>query len=258
MNPNIPACKYEKNQLVNVICQLRFPRILAIGTREPAEFQDAVRSEFPLFNVKLESVPPKLVTQDGGVAQLKQEPVKNYGFRTADGSAIINLTDSFVSLSVKSYTTWEAFAASLDKMAAAFCSIYKPAYFERVGLRYINAFSRQELEIPNAKWSDLIEPRYAGLLADLPENDFSKCSQDAELHLHGGFNAKIHCGPGMIKRGGVPDPSPRYVLDFDLFVSGQLLPQHLSVSLLNMHDHASRLFRDAITEELHNALQPKY
>ena len=37
-------CVYEKNQLEQVICQLRFPEILAIGAEAPVAFQEAIRS----------------------------------------------------------------------------------------------------------------------------------------------------------------------------------------------------------------------
>ena len=40
-------CIYTNNQLMEVICQLRFPTILAVGAREPVDFQDAVRGIFP-------------------------------------------------------------------------------------------------------------------------------------------------------------------------------------------------------------------
>ena len=38
-----PRCRYGTNQLVEVICQLRFPEILTISANPPAEFQDAIR-----------------------------------------------------------------------------------------------------------------------------------------------------------------------------------------------------------------------
>ena len=39
--------QYVRSPLVEVICQLRFPAILTINTKEPAEFQEAVRHDFP-------------------------------------------------------------------------------------------------------------------------------------------------------------------------------------------------------------------
>ena len=38
--------QYARAPLVEVICQLRFPTILSIGAKEPAEFQEAIRKDF--------------------------------------------------------------------------------------------------------------------------------------------------------------------------------------------------------------------
>ena len=42
-------CEYRCNQLAEVICQLRFPEILTIGTTVPDRFQEAIRMDFPGF-----------------------------------------------------------------------------------------------------------------------------------------------------------------------------------------------------------------
>ena len=47
-----PRVHYDKPQLAEVICQLRFPAILSIGSREPVDFQEAVRGMFPRYAVK--------------------------------------------------------------------------------------------------------------------------------------------------------------------------------------------------------------
>ena len=49
-----PRVHYNKPQLAEVICQLRFPAILSIGAREPVDFQDAIRSMFPRYAAKQE------------------------------------------------------------------------------------------------------------------------------------------------------------------------------------------------------------
>ena len=42
-----PRHIYRRNQLTDVICQLRFPEILTISANAPADFQEAIRDEFP-------------------------------------------------------------------------------------------------------------------------------------------------------------------------------------------------------------------
>ena len=42
-------CIYRSNPLIEVICQLRFPTILSISAREPADFQEGIRQHFPQY-----------------------------------------------------------------------------------------------------------------------------------------------------------------------------------------------------------------
>jgi len=47
--PESPRVIYASNPLVDVICQVRFPRILRIDSELPVAFQEAIRDQFPLF-----------------------------------------------------------------------------------------------------------------------------------------------------------------------------------------------------------------
>ena len=61
---------YAKPQIMEVICQLRFPRILSISAREPAEFQELIRSDFPRYSRNIEKLPPKVTGQPGAMRLL--------------------------------------------------------------------------------------------------------------------------------------------------------------------------------------------
>ena len=54
-----PHVHYGRPQLREVICQLRFPAILSIGSHEPADFQEAIRQEFPRYALRQDRLPPK-------------------------------------------------------------------------------------------------------------------------------------------------------------------------------------------------------
>ena len=83
----------------------------------------------------------------------RQAPITNYHFLSADGRWKLNLTKDFIALSTLGYSGWEDFALHLDKALAAFIQIYKPAYFQRVGLRYVNLFSRIRLGLEDVSWA---------------------------------------------------------------------------------------------------------
>jgi len=247
---------YRENPLADVICQLRFPEILTISTTVPAEFQEAIREEFPLFSQRREVPRPQI---PGNAPQSGQSGTINYQFSSADRVWRVNLTSKFISLSCSRYTCWEDFARMLDKPLAAFIRIYKPAFFERIGLRYLNFISRYTLGLEGVPFRELIAPCYLGLLSeeDVQETGVQRSTVDTDVSIRGGCRVKIHAGPGMVQRGPKPDPELKFIFDQDLYMPGQL-PVNLSAGALQtLHSQAYSIFRGAITEKLHNAMDPE-
>ena len=251
-------CHYRSNQIAEVICQLRFPEILSIGTTAPAAFQDAIRDEFPQFIRRQDLPAPKITGMPGHLSLENQPGVINYQFSSADGTWRVNLTSRFISLTCSRYSSWEDFAKKLDKPLAAFIQIYKPAYFERIGLRYLNFISRYELGLEGVPFSQLIAPCYLGPLMeeDVQEANSTRCNVDAELNIRGGCRLKVHAGPGFVKKNGKSDQEVKFIFDQDLFMPGQV-PVNLSAGALQtLHAQAWSIFRGAITNQLHNAMDP--
>lgn len=259
MFSNEPRVIYRKNQLGEVICQLRFPEILAIGAKPPVDFQEAIRADYPEYSARMEAPAPKL-TGVPGKLQLQNQPAAiNYQFVSADGVWRVNLTQKFISLACARYTCWEDFAAKLDKPLAAFIQIYKPAYFERIGLRYVNFFSRKDLSIEQIPYRELIAEKYLGVMADeqILETNVGRSGVDAEIALRGGCRVKLHAGPGQVHRGGKSDGEVKFIFDQDLYMPGKLTPNLSAPALQTLHAHAWAIFRGAITDELHEAMEPR-
>ena len=253
-----PRCLYLNNQLGDVICQLRFPEILTIGANVPVAFQEAIRDEYPRYSALQETPAPRLTGAPGNFQVENQPATVNYQFISEDGVWRINLTSKFISLACTRYTSWEEFARKLDKPLVAFIKAYKPAYFERVGLRYLNFFSRGSLGLQNVPFSELINPIYLGPLADeeVSESQSGRCTVEAELSLKAGCRLKLHTGPGMVKRGGQADQELKFIFDQDLFLPGKV-PVNMTTGALNtLHAQAFSIFRGAITDTLHDAMAP--
>ena len=81
--------QYARAPLVEVICQLRFPTILSIGAKEPAEFQEAIRKDFPQYAARQEQLPPKVVKKGNATALSLRSPLPTTtsSRRTAAGSS---------------------------------------------------------------------------------------------------------------------------------------------------------------------------
>ena len=253
-----PRVVYRKNQLGEVICQLRFPEILAIAAKPPVDFQEAIRADYPEYSSRMENPAPKLTGVPGKMQLQNQPSVINYQFVSADGIWRVNLTSKFISLACNRYTSWEAFAVKLDKPLAAFIQVYKPAYFERIGLRYVNFISRKALALEGTPFRELIAERYLGILSDeqVVEPNVGRSGVDAELALRSGCRVKLHAGPGQVHRGGKTDGEVKFIFDQDLYMPGKIAPNLSAPALQALHSQAWAIFRDAITDELHDAMEP--
>ena len=249
---------YERSPLVETVCQLRFPTILNISAKDPADFQDAVRQQFPRYVARTERPAPRLINPGTPQQKLEQPaPIPNHNFISEDGRWKINLTQDFIALSTLGYTSWEEFAQRLDFILASFIQIYQPAPFQRVGLRYVNAFSRQKLGLDGYKWNDLLEPPFLGPLdeEDIVEASTTKCSIDLETLCVGDIHMKLHAGPGRI--GDIKrDPEVKFILDGDFSAAGRITPDQLPQKLEAMHRYAVRLFLGSMTNTLFTALNP--
>ena len=253
-----PRCQYQNNQLADVICQLRFPEILSIAANPPATFQELIRDKFPIYTSKVEQPAPKISAQGGNITLEKQPSTRNHQFASTDNVWRINMTSNFISLSCSKYRCWEEFAKQLDRPLAAFIKTYQPAFFERVGLRYLNFFSRSTLSLSDVPFSGLFAPAYLGILADeeIAEQQTSRSGIDAEFAIKGGCRAKIHAGPGLVNRNGIQDNEIKFIFDQDLYISGNIPVNYSAGAMETLHAQAYSIFRGAITDTLHDAMNP--
>ena len=145
----------------------------------------------------------------------------------------------------------------MDRPLASFLKIYQPAYLERVGLRYLNAFSRKKLDLEGTPWKELLEARYLGLLVseDVPEQAFARCTQDVECAIPGGCRMKLHVGPGMVKRGNDnSDREVKLLVDLDVSKNGNIPVNMAAASMQTAHAQADSIFFAAVTDTLRDAM----
>ena len=262
LRSNHPREHFNTPQLREVICQLRFPAILSIDTKEPADFQEAIRAVFPRYALKQDRLPPKLTVVNGTTQVENQPTIPNHHFLSADNKWKLNLTRDFISLSTLSYPGWEEFAQRLDLPLAQFIRLYQPAFFRRIGLRYVNLFSRRALGLEGEPWSALVQPPYLGILSqeDVREKDTAQCTVAFDTALDSSCRVKVHAGPGLVKQtapNAPQDTELKFILDMDLFLPGETPPSLAAGALETLHGHSTALFEGAITEKLRTALRPR-
>lgn len=251
---------YKKNPLIEVIIQFRFPRILALNSKDPEDFQDAIRENYPIYQLTLENKQEISlnINQNDLSAPIQsivqRKPVKNHSFITSEGTYKINLTNEFISISTLKYHRWEEMLAHFQKPLEAFERIYNPPFYERIGLRYIDAFSRKELGLGDTPWSELIQTGWLGAFAFAEENKVVNSGLDVEYYLdQANARAKIHTGLGTLNGS----PEKVFIADGDFIVIDKIKRDDTNSVLEYLHTNAKVFISDVIKEKLHYAMKPE-
>ena len=107
--PDTKRVIYEKNPLVEVICQLRFPTILRISQQQPVDFQDKIRFDYPIFEFSQGNQIPQEMLHI--MQKLGKKLINNqaYVFKSEDLNWQIVLNQESVTLSTKDYKRYEIF-----------------------------------------------------------------------------------------------------------------------------------------------------
>lgn len=243
--PSSERTVYKRNPIVEVIAQVRFPDLLKLQESVPVEFQEAIRSHFPLFKQRVEAV------ASDRSSRRAQIPI--YDFLTQDELTSISLARNFIAIKTSTYHQWCDFRASLERALQALEGIYKPSFFTRLGLRYVDIIDREALGIQARPWSDLIRPAVCGLLAD---KQFSQAVKDmttgAEIAVSEEIKARLQAGT-------ITDEDSRrvaFLIDADIFTDAR--QEASGKPTLDRFDYfneqAGNLFRWCIQPPLEQAL----
>jgi uncharacterized protein (TIGR04255 family) len=263
--PDSPRVVYGKNPLIEVICQLRFPTILRIDSEIPADYQERIRHEYPIFRqqpVQPEGLPPEEILQalPPAIKEALFRPGRTaYDFISEDDLWTVRLTRDFLALTCRKYERWEQFRQHLIVPLEALLEIYRPSSFSRIGLRYRNVIRRSTLNLQDAAWADLLAPYIACELAS-PET--------AELVQEAGHNilirltderglVRIQHGTVIVEENGISEAG--YLLDNDFYLNQKVETEIKNVwNVLNEFKiRARRCFRWCISPRLHQAMEPK-
>lgn len=257
--PEKPRVIYHHNPLDIVVCQLRFPPILRIVSNIPADFQDKVRLEFPLFvddTGNAIELPTEFMEKIPGdfFSALQIEKRKRYTFSTEDDSWVVNLEQDFIALTAQNYIRWEEFERYFRLPLEALHECYSPAFYVRTGLRYRNIIRRSELNLEGVEWSELLNERLAGVLSDeIIYSDIKNSSGTLEIKLDDGQSiVRIKHGLVMHKESG----ELCYLIDNDFFTTQKIGVNNAVDKLKYFNTKSGNLFRWCITEKLHDAMEP--
>lgn len=258
--PDSERVLYDKNPLKEVICQFRFPTILRIREGQLAAFQDIIRKDYPTYSEQEPSfaVPPEVPKEFVTIfEQMGVPPVLvTHRFSTKDAKRFISLRDDFMALAETKYERWESFREEIMKAENALRKVYEPAFYSRVGLRYRDIISRNDLNLTNVRWQDLIQTHIIAELGDKNVSDeILRIQTRAVIKIPDIPNGQIVLNHGLIIPSGSDEEC--YFIDADFSVERKEGVNEPFKILEKFNRLAGQLFRWAITKRLHSAMQPR-
>ena len=249
--------KYEKNPIYEAILQIKYPPILAINAKDPVEFQERIRKEFPNYHLEISNEQELTLSSVGdntipSISQKRQ--TKNYMFISKDGNHKINLTQDFISISTRKYNLWEDLFGLFVPVLAAFIDIYSPSFFSRIGLRYTDVFSREKLNLTEYNWKELINPPYSGAYEITSEEKVINNVSDFIWYLDDGKSV-IRVRTGLAKIN--PNESNVFVIDSDFSHSGSIDVEHYESISNYLHNEAGKFISTTMSSVLMEAMNPE-
>lgn len=245
--PESDRVVFDKNPLTQVICQLRFPPILKI-VGDPAGFQDRIRDSYPLYE-RDEGLPREVQQAISGAGISGIVGDVTHKFISADRLNQVSISKNFVASSTEKYGRWEDFRREIVRAVDATRDEYVPAFYERIGLRYMDTVNRAQLGLEDKNWSDLIRREFLGPIAvqDIA-GAVGTYQAQAVFSLTDIENSFVQLRYGLDQNG------ESFFVDADYYVTGQYDEDKAFVILDSFNRTAGNLFRWIIKPSLRNAL----
>ncbi len=233
--------------LIRVIAQVRFPLVTAIEQLEfIAPFQEAIRATYPILR---QEQTQQLVL--GGSMAPAMRPSTAWRFSSEDAHWRVSLTSDFLALETTRYTSRNDFLGRFEVVVAALVAQVDPKLIDRVGVRFIDRISGDDLD----RIGKFIRPEVRGLSGgpaatwvshSITETVFSRDEVQA-LVRWGQLPPRVTVDPAAIE----PSESPSWILDLDMF---SLKPAPFSVErvVTDTRHYMERLytfFRWVVTDD---------
>ena len=249
---------YVNNPLAEVICQIRYPAILEIAAKSPVHFQNEVRSRYPWYEQQSAiGIPKELSDLLSGLPvpmpAIPQQP--EHHFFTEDRNRSISLTQEFIAVSEKQYGRWESFRDELKSVERVFRDTYNPAFYTRIGLRYVDVLVRDDYGLDETPWLELLNPSFIGLLGDFKlSKDIQEFQTEAALRIPDVDQGIVKIRHGLTNKqsGG----QEIYSIDSDFQTTIRSSPEDAFEILDRFNRWGGYLFRWAISDKLRDALKP--
>lgn len=207
---------YLRNPLDSTNVELRFHPILKVESdAPPSEFQDKIRSRFPLYQE--ERIQAVSMVRPGEIAVRDD---RQHQFLNTEGNQIVTLGKESVRVSDTEHQRKDTLVENITLVTEALADSYGEVNATRLGVRYINIIDRdqiaKELGVQNIEWEELVDKNYLNFPHDML--DLSKTNSVAEIRSDvDGAEGMLTLKYGLIQNSSsAPD---QFKFDIDRYIN---------------------------------------
>lgn len=249
--PQAERIAFDRNPLVEVICQIRFDGELGsseFNSSSASKFHSSLREQFPFFE-------RKEVDSSGDDSELSS--LVEYNFINESRDCMVTFSRSFISFSTLRYQRWEKFFDQFSLALNALEALLGQQKFSRVGLRYQDVICRSDLGFDVSEpWINLLRQD----IVPLRSNDLIRhcvTAQQTRFAIKLNDNSEM-LAADIFTANRSKDDEECFIIDADFFDNTEVKNASGTKEVLSKFNRYARdFFQWCITEKLKEALGPK-
>jgi uncharacterized protein (TIGR04255 family) len=235
--------------LAMALAQVRFPLSPELIDEDHlGRLRDRLKADYPILR---EDKTVGFLVSAGGISEgPPAERLVRFNDKTETWQ--LSVGQNFIALNTSTYNTRDDFCTRFEEGVAVAADIASPLVFDRIGIRYINRFTGEDL----AELDSLVTEPFLGLTSlDLAPAQLVQSFTQTILHLDVGT---IGARWGLLPAGAILDPAltpvdaPSWILDVDVFQEqkGDFVAAEIGRRVRQYADIAYRFFRVVATDDL--------
>jgi uncharacterized protein (TIGR04255 family) len=252
-----PRVRFNKNPLIEVVCQLVFIEpIKGIEESENlVQLHNLIKDKLPLFK-KAKSVSLNVNTDNQSVSQI-EAPL--YEFSSLDESVKVTIEPVSISFVTTDYQSKEIFFNYISEVYNALKSLDLVSSFKRVGLRYRDVIQRSALgdDLATTDWPELLREPLVSVfqVKNLSENILGSQSNFAIKLNDLDKDAIMNASFGIVSHAQTHEQC--FMIDCDFYKEGFFEYDNAEQFLSKANIKARDFFQWCIKPKLFAALGPE-
>ena len=259
-----PRIVYDKNPLIEVVCQIRFEPIEDLGEIQHGMLEDFSHNQYVVHEQEQSFQFTVDISAETGMSTPMRVPEMHiFHALTLNKSWQASFCREHLTLTCFKYENWIDFLTRTLKLFEILNKNYPEIKVQRIGLRYRNLIEREALGLAGTPWHELINPFLLGPLAHNAFSDTEIPSDADVLSMLSQVMIKIEDCTLLLKStllSSIEGNEKAFLIDadflheYDCEKNTIIDPETLTQKLEALHANAGSLFRRCIQEKLHHAL----